>query len=188
MLTPSWLATAGPEGAFQMTLDARQRGPLHALPLPRLRVSAFLTSRLVSLRSTRASVCPPLLSVCRGDASVCAVGVRHRGFDRGPRGATRVVVCTEHGGPGPRRACYGGAPDRLIATSQQEGLALLMTERQDGWSSSRGEPAPLHALPRPEPGACGLASNAQHPLTEAGPQLRAAPWTPGPAGPWPSAH
>lgn len=84
MLTPSWLATAGPEGAFQTTLGARQRGPLCALPLSRLRVSAFLTSRLVSLRSTWASIRPPLLSVCPGDASVCAVGVRHRGFDREP--------------------------------------------------------------------------------------------------------
>ena len=75
------------QGCISGVPGCRAGRPLRAVPLPRLWVSAFLASCPVSSRSTRAALRLPPLSVCPGDASVRAVGVRHGGLT-GPRGAT----------------------------------------------------------------------------------------------------
>lgn len=93
-----------------------------------------------------------------------------------------MVVCTRAGGLAPGEACYGGAR-QAQPTSQQEGLALLMTKRQGslvvlpGGASPASCPPPTRARGRvawlPMPSILSLKQ---------APQLRAAPWTRGQQG------
>lgn len=64
-------------------------------------------------------------------------------------------VCTEHGA-WPKLTCYGGAPDRAPVPPSRRVGPPDDGDRMAG--RPPGEPAPLHALPDQEPGACGLAS------------------------------
>lgn len=84
-------------------------------------MSAFLTSRLVSSRSTRASVHLPLPSVCPGDTLVHAMSMKNRGFDRGPEMLPEWCCAQSTVGLAPWGTCHAGAPNGLTTASQQEG-------------------------------------------------------------------